>query len=164
MDAGSGAHGPEFPPGVGDDLGCANVARVCDARLGGKNNFATDRLIAIRLAEVQPLAVAGVRSHRRVRAAGPGTHEPVVPTVVGIYPQPVPPSTVEGWGASADSEPTAPGAGGPGNAATAAAWRGWLLGADRRGNDTPVPDAVVTAARRVGWLPADDARPVGAGQ
>lgn len=38
-----------------------------------------------------------------------------------------------------------------------------LLGADPAGDDTDVPDAVVTAARKVGWLPAA-AVPTGAGQ
>jgi SAM-dependent methyltransferase len=61
---GSGALGPEALPGIGDDPGRPNVARVYDALLGGKDNFAADRLIAARLAEVQPLAVAGVRSNR----------------------------------------------------------------------------------------------------
>ena len=64
MSTGGGALGPEVLPGVGGDLGRANVARVYDYLLGGKDNFAADRLLAAQVAEVQPLVVSGVRANR----------------------------------------------------------------------------------------------------
>lgn len=64
MGEGSGALGPEALPGVGDGPDRANVARMYDYLLGGKDNVAADRLLAARVAEVQPLVVAGVRSNR----------------------------------------------------------------------------------------------------
>jgi hypothetical protein len=64
VDGGSGAFEPEALPGIGNDPGRANVARTYDVWLGGKDNFAADREIAARVAEVQPLVVSGVRSNR----------------------------------------------------------------------------------------------------
>jgi O-methyltransferase involved in polyketide biosynthesis len=61
---GSGAFGPEMLPGVGEAPGRPNVARIYDSYLGGKDNFAADREIAVRVAEAQPLVVAGVRANR----------------------------------------------------------------------------------------------------
>jgi hypothetical protein len=61
---GSGAFGPEILPGIGNDPGRPNVARIYDSWLGGKDNFAADRLVAARVAEAQPLVVAGVRANR----------------------------------------------------------------------------------------------------
>lgn len=55
---------PEVLPGIGDDPGRPNIARVYDALLGGKDNFRIDRQIAARVTEAQPLVVAGVRSNR----------------------------------------------------------------------------------------------------
>jgi hypothetical protein len=64
MGGGSGAFGPEILPGIGQDPGRPNVARIYDAWLGGKDNFAADRQVAAQVAEVQPLVVAGVRANR----------------------------------------------------------------------------------------------------
>lgn len=46
------------------DTSRANIARVYDYLLGGKDNFAADRDLAARLLRVQPLIVSGVRSNR----------------------------------------------------------------------------------------------------
>jgi hypothetical protein len=47
-----------------DVLSRPNIARIYDYLLGGKDNFEVDREVALHLAEVQPLVVAGVRANR----------------------------------------------------------------------------------------------------
>jgi SAM-dependent methyltransferase len=42
----------------------ANVARIYDAWLGGRDNFAVDRTVAARVARAAPLVVSGVRANR----------------------------------------------------------------------------------------------------
>jgi trans-aconitate methyltransferase len=64
MGAGSDQIDPEVPPLSLEEVGRPNVARVYDALLGGKDNLGADRQLAARVAEVQPLVVAGVRSNR----------------------------------------------------------------------------------------------------
>lgn len=52
-------------PGLeGSDSSRANPARVYDALLGGKDNFAVDRQVAARLAAAKPALLANVRANR----------------------------------------------------------------------------------------------------
>jgi hypothetical protein len=46
---------------VGIDTSVPNVARVYDALLGGKDNFAADRMQAARLTELDPSRAGQVR-------------------------------------------------------------------------------------------------------
>ncbi|HET9658449.1 MAG TPA: SAM-dependent methyltransferase [Kineosporiaceae bacterium] len=64
MGNGSGPIGPEGQAFAAQLPVRPNIARVYDALLGGKDNFAADRDLAARLVEVQPLIVAGVRANR----------------------------------------------------------------------------------------------------
>jgi hypothetical protein len=64
VSAGRGASGPQALPVIGGAPGDVNVARVYDFLLGGKDNFAADRLLAARIAQTQPLIVSGVRANR----------------------------------------------------------------------------------------------------
>ena len=64
MSAGSGELGAQAVPGIGQAPDLPNIARVYDFLLGGKDSFAADRLLAARIAQTQPLVVAGVRSNR----------------------------------------------------------------------------------------------------
>jgi hypothetical protein len=50
--------------GIGPDSGIANVARIYDALLGGKDNFAVDREAALRLIEAVPDAARAARDNR----------------------------------------------------------------------------------------------------
>jgi S-adenosyl methyltransferase len=53
---------PPSPPGL--DVTTANVARVYDCLLGGKDNFAADRQVAARLLEAVPDAAVAARQNR----------------------------------------------------------------------------------------------------
>jgi hypothetical protein len=64
MGAGSGPLGPEGLPLGTQPQTRPSVARVYDSWLGGKDNLAVDRDVAARVAEAQPLVVAGVRANR----------------------------------------------------------------------------------------------------
>ncbi|MFA1542743.1 SAM-dependent methyltransferase [Actinomadura monticuli] len=46
------------------DVGVPNIARIYDAMLGGKDNFAVDREAADRLLEVEPMSAMYARQHR----------------------------------------------------------------------------------------------------
>jgi hypothetical protein len=64
LGTGSGPLGPEGW-GLGwDAVSRPNIGRIYDCWLGGKDNLAVDREIAVRVAEAQPLVVAGVRANR----------------------------------------------------------------------------------------------------
>jgi hypothetical protein len=63
VDAGNGLTGRERTP-LGDLLASPNAARIYDYWLGGKDNLAVDREIAVQVAEIQPLVVTGVRANR----------------------------------------------------------------------------------------------------
>jgi hypothetical protein len=62
----------DAPPGLADDPAApaagdtaeANPARVYDALLGGKDNYAADRAVAARLAAAKPALLANVRANR----------------------------------------------------------------------------------------------------
>lgn len=56
-----GPDGHLFPGVV---VGRANVARIYDCWLGGKDHLAVDREVAARVAAAQPLVVTGVRANR----------------------------------------------------------------------------------------------------
>ncbi|MGH3297844.1 MAG: SAM-dependent methyltransferase, partial [Trebonia sp.] len=47
-----------------DGPGIANPARVYDALLGGKDNYAADRAVAQKLAAAKPALLANVRANR----------------------------------------------------------------------------------------------------
>ena len=71
-------------PGLeASDSSRANPARVYDALLGGKDNFAVDRQVAAKLAAAKPALLANVRANRAFlgRAvrflAARGRHAPV---------------------------------------------------------------------------------------
>ncbi|MFB4307058.1 SAM-dependent methyltransferase [Actinomadura sp. GTD37] len=51
-----------MPPNA--DVGVPNIARIYDAMLGGKDNFAADREAARRLSEVEPMSAMYARQHR----------------------------------------------------------------------------------------------------
>ena len=55
---------------LGVDTGRANVARVYDAVLGGKDNFAVDRAVAARRLELIPDGGQGARLSREFLARG----------------------------------------------------------------------------------------------
>jgi SAM-dependent methyltransferase len=64
LGTGSGPIGPEGLS-LGRDAGRRpNIGRIYDYYLGGKDNLAVDREIAARVAQAQPLVVAGVRANR----------------------------------------------------------------------------------------------------
>jgi hypothetical protein len=56
------AEGERVPPGL--DVTKPNIARVYDAFLGGKDNFAADRAVVELALEVTPDAAAGARANR----------------------------------------------------------------------------------------------------
>ena len=58
-----GAPGEPAPDAAGDPA-TANPARVYDALLGGKDNYAADRAVAARLAAAKPALLANVRANR----------------------------------------------------------------------------------------------------
>ena len=64
VSAGSGTSGSQALPVIGAAPGEANVSRVYDFLLGGKDSFAADRRLAARIAQTQPLIVSGVRANR----------------------------------------------------------------------------------------------------
>jgi hypothetical protein len=64
MGNGSGPIGPEGLPVAWDQVTHPNIARVYDAFMGGKDSLGVDREVAARVAEAQPLVVAGVRANR----------------------------------------------------------------------------------------------------
>jgi hypothetical protein len=64
VSAGTGEPGRQALPGIDEAPGVPNIARVYDFLLGGKDNFAADRLLAARITQTQPLVVAGVRANR----------------------------------------------------------------------------------------------------
>ena len=63
MGTGSGPIEPTGLP-LSEALTRPNVARIYDAWLGGKDNFAADRHVAAQVAQAQPLVVAGARANR----------------------------------------------------------------------------------------------------
>jgi O-methyltransferase involved in polyketide biosynthesis len=63
QDATAGAPQSPGPPAAGEPA-TANPARVYDALLGGKDNYAADRAVAARLAAAKPALLANVRANR----------------------------------------------------------------------------------------------------
>jgi SAM-dependent methyltransferase len=64
QETGPGAAGDPAAPGAGENAETANPARVYDALLGGKDNYAADRAVAARLAAAKPALLANVRANR----------------------------------------------------------------------------------------------------
>src|ERR1051325_11357536 len=56
------AGGEPVPPGI--DITRPNIARVYDAFLGGKDNFAVDRAVVELTLQITPDATAGARANR----------------------------------------------------------------------------------------------------
>ena len=64
MGAGSGPDGPEGLAVGWEAVSRPNIGRVYDYWLGGKDNLRVDREIGARVAQAQPLVVAGARANR----------------------------------------------------------------------------------------------------